>query len=329
MKIRKAACILFTCIGTLLCAASVTAAQTEEADYYAKNLETGEVISSTDQAQGQITMNAGNPGGMPEIAAGETDEEENGIRKNGNMRGMLPESILNADRAFSFDFSDGVQYNTVFGGDDRIWLDYSTRTTYPYCAVVSAVSYFPNGDCRVGTAVVVDHYTLLTCGHCVYDPSRGGWADAVDLIPGRDNDSWPYGSTYASYMLVPGKYYNNLEWTYDFAILNTPDDLGSKVGWFGMSWQTASLDGQTVETVGYPASTMAEMKTSGTIDESGTEYLHFKLDTSGGQSGSPLYRWESDGWPHVLGLVRGEDDVTNYGVRLTETKFDFIMENKY
>ena len=45
--------------------------------------------------------------------------------------------------------------------------------------------------------------------------------------------------------------------------------------------------------------------------------------------GSPIYRWESDGWPHILGIVRGEDNTTNYGVRLTEDKFDWIMAKAY
>ena len=287
-------------------------------DFFAKNMETGEVISSADLPEGQTTMNAGRPGGSGQ-------EKEH----SADMRGSAVNEILNAGKAFDLDSFGQIEMNTVFGSDDRIWLDYNSRASYPYRAVVSAVSWFPNGDCRVGTAVVVDHHTLLTCGHCVYDPDRGGWADAVDLIPGRDNDSWPYGSTYASYMVVPGSYYNNLEWTWDIAVLNTPDDLGSVVGWFGMSWQGASLQGEDVYTIGYPASTMAEMQTSGRIETSATEYFLFTMDTSGGQSGSPIYRWESDGWPHILGIVRGEDNTTNYGVRLTEDKFDWIMAKAY
>ena len=59
------------------------------------------------------------------------------------------------------------------GGDNLTIVDEEHRTTYPYSAIVALTTYYEDGTMGQSTGIMIDRNTLLTCGHCVYDPISG------------------------------------------------------------------------------------------------------------------------------------------------------------
>lgn len=227
----------------------------------------------------------------------------------------------------------------VFGADNRVWLDHEARTTYPYRAVVGLIVYMPNGDILTGTGTMISSNKVLTCGHCVYDP-RVGWADSVEVIPGRSQDDWPYGSCWATnyvicsawYESVEGNtredYYNTSDYGYDLAVLTLDTPIGDTVGWAGMNWTTYSMDGQWVEAVGIPGSNLRMGSATGQIWEETSESFSTQIDLEPGQSGAPLLVDFGNGDYRIVGVHCSEvpEEGVNKAVRLTEDKYNWILQ---
>ena len=61
------------------------------------------------------------------------------------------------------------------------------------------------------------------------------------------------------------------------------------------------------------------------------DYISFFIDAWFGDSGSGLYVYDTDGWPYVVGVLRGatgsigDDTKPNFGRRITREVFDFIL----
>ncbi len=119
--------------------------------------------------------------------------EEEAAEKGGLFHGSILESIAFPDMSY--------MKNTIFGADDRQFLNYSKRTTYPYCSMVSIEVQYPNGDWYNGSGFLTGSNTVATCAHMLYNADCGGAAEVVEVYAGRDGSSTPYG-------MVKGKKYS-------------------------------------------------------------------------------------------------------------------------
>lgn len=186
---------------------------------------------------------------------------------------------------------------SVIGADGRAKVN--TTTNYPYRANAFLIVNY-NGGSGTCTGFFIGPRTLATAGHCVYDQTLG-WATSIQVFPGRNGGSSPYGNAYACYLWSVGGWVDNGNTNYDYGAIILPSNkaLGNTVGWYGFFYTTdgASLDEDTVRVYGYPGDKTygTQWGMQGKIKTVNTRKLHHNVDTAGGQSGSAVYETRSNG----------------------------------
>jgi glutamyl endopeptidase len=190
---------------------------------------------------------------------------------------------------------DGVG-SAVAGTESVIDTDERHQVTdtsaFPFRAIVSLIIKYGDNDAFICTGFFIDADTVATAGHCVYSHDKGSWATSIVAYPGRNGGDAPYGSTYGTNVWATSGWYNDADHTYDYGAIKLNAALGNTVGWFGYGVKSDSrLPGVRVRIFGYPAD-----KPSGTmwgtkrkIKGVEAQKLYYKIDTYGGQSGSPIY----------------------------------------
>ena len=65
------------------------------------------------------------------------------------------------------------------------------KTLWPFVGMIR--SYFPtlNGQASGGTGTLIHPRVILTAGHVVYDPSRGGYPTRADVVLGAKRSESP------------------------------------------------------------------------------------------------------------------------------------------
>lgn len=213
----------------------------------------------------------------------------------------------------------------IIGPDNRVRI--TDTTAYPNSAICYMEMKFPNDDdLYVGTAWMYGKSVAMTAGHCVYDADLGGWADWVRIYPGSNGGTSPYGVYYASVLHTDTKYVESEDSNYDWGLLEFSSDIGSSTGYFGASWTTSSLVGTGIVVRGYPVEKSAQMwSMSGSIAASGTFKLSYYIDTTGGQSGSPVYK--NDGNYRCVGIHTNYHSFGyNQAERIDESLFDIMNQ---
>ncbi|MCO4769625.1 MAG: trypsin-like peptidase domain-containing protein [Deltaproteobacteria bacterium] len=197
---------------------------------------------------------------------------------------------------------------TIIGGDDRQRI--RDTETYPWRMICQVEITWPS-DSRgfVGTAWLVAPRTLVTAGHCVYDPQYGGWATELKITPGRDGSERPFSSFVSAAYSTTNHWFHNQSEDHDFAAIHLDEDAAAQVAELG-HFSVAVLPGReltglNVNLSGYP------------VDKGGRQMWHdakritgltkkrvfYDMDSFGGQSGAPVFAWENpDDAPQVIGI---------------------------
>ncbi len=228
--------------------------------------------------------------------------------------------------------SFGPSPESVIGTDDRVRI--SPASSYPWRAHASLRITANDGSPWIGTAWFVGPHTLITAGHCVFIrnsgvPGRDGWVRHVDVMPGRDGSSLPYGSTRiprASIRSVTGWTVNGSH-EYDYGALLLPNnDLGSRTGWLGAAnFSDSTLTSSVGNLSGYPGD-----KAAGTqwyharrIQSVGPRKVYYDIDTFRGQSGSAVYV-VSNGARHAV-AIHAYGGSSNSGTRINAGVLNTIV----
>jgi glutamyl endopeptidase len=225
----------------------------------------------------------------------------------------------------------GAVLETVHGRDDRIRI--RNTNPYPWRAHASLRITAADNSLWIGTGWFVGPKLLVTAGHVVYIknsgvPGRDGWVKKMTVMPGRDQNRLPYGSTTSTSFWTVAGWANNGDDEYDYGAIVLTEPLGNRTGWFGFgNWPDLSNVSGNIS--GYPGD-----KPSGTqwyagrrIDSTTPRKVFYDIDTAGGQSGSAVYRFWSGG-RYGMAIHAYGGATVNSGTRINRAVFNNIRDWK-
>ncbi len=175
---------------------------------------------------------------------------------------------------------------SIIGADTRFLVN--PTTTYPARAVVLIT--FSAGRC---TGWMFGANTVITAGHCVSPGNNTGFYPRTSfrIYPGRNGTVSPFGScTAKSLHSVTGWTVSGSE-TADYGAIKLNCTIGNTTGFFGAWWQTATLTGLFARVSGYPGDKpLTQWQSTGNIAVTQTNQIFYQNDTTGGQSGGPVWQ---------------------------------------
>lgn len=219
---------------------------------------------------------------------------------------------------------------TVHGPDDRVRI--ATTSTYPWSAHASLLITAADGSLWIGTGWFIGPHTLMTAGHVVFIknsgvPGRDGWVRQIQVMPGRNGDSLPFGSVTSSNLRSVTGWTTNGDQNFDYGAIILSSDLGNSTGWFGFGvYPDADLLAAVANISGYPGD-----QPSGTqwydahqVASVDARKVYYDVDTAGGQSGSAAYRIV-DGQRYGVAVHAYGGAVTNSGTRIVAPVFNNMV----
>jgi V8-like Glu-specific endopeptidase len=185
---------------------------------------------------------------------------------------------------------------TVHGPDDRVQI--TTTAVYPWRVHASLLITAADNSSWIGTGWFIGPHTLMTAGHVVFIknsgvPGRDGWVKKIQVMPGRNGATLPYGSVTSTNFRSVTAWTNSGDENFDYGAIIIPNNLGNTVGWFGFGvYSDADLLASVGNISGYPGD-----KPNGTqwydarrVASVNSKKVYYDIDTVGGQSGSAVYR---------------------------------------
>jgi V8-like Glu-specific endopeptidase len=243
------------------------------------------------------------------------------------------ESKLNSDtpKADKKDSTVGIEPGTVFGPDDRVKIN--NTTDYPWATIGQITMRF--GDTSyLGSGAMISPYHFLTAGHNIFDPNTGQWASNVKINLGRNGSDRFFGEANPTVIrtYTAWAYDNNPQ--HDWALITLDRNIGNTTGWLGYEWRGNSSDynGMIVNTAGYPGDKGGNdmYYATGPVAYASDYQLHYNgtMDTFGGQSGSPVWRYDSGLGQRYINAVHAYGnggDGYNKGTRINQDKFNSLQ----
>lgn len=245
----------------------------------------------------------------------------------------------------------GPTTRSVIGEDDRRLL--TATTVYPNRAIAHlTMDLSPGGafGSYLCSGFLIDRNTLLTSGHCVHEGGTGSTADfatnlRITLGRGRGGnpDAAPYGTCRAGELLTTPGWIDGAGEGQDYGIVQltncTVPNVGQRTGWFGyVAVQGRGTLAFTPANVrGYPGLPPRGLNGTlwthnGQVLQSRWAMAFYRTDTTGGESGSPVYQ-PGRAWCgacalaiHGYGAGHGVFPHTtlNHGPRITVARFQAI-----
>lgn len=218
----------------------------------------------------------------------------------------------------------------VHGRDDRVRV-WNTRP-YPWRTICHLEITTKTGGRGTCTGSFIGPRVVLTAGHCLYLHGSGGWARSIRVIPGRNVAHEPYGAAVGTYYISTKGWVNNRNSNYDYGVIVLPSNkkLGNTVGWMGLaSLSFGSLLGLLVNSSGYPGDKPygTQWWNSNRIMAVTTRRIYYQIDTYGGQSGSPVWRYKN-GQRHIIGIHTTGGAPYNGATRIVKPVFDNLVKWK-
>ncbi len=197
----------------------------------------------------------------------------------------------------------------VIGADTRIRV--TDTESYPYPTIGFIVNTYASSRFR-GTGFIVSPYVVLTNGHMIYDLDEGGYATKIDFSPGQrqmfegGEITRPYGTFSASSWQTNTRYIDALkndpgvQFNYDYAALFFDSSFaGAGINTYMPLVFDIAASG-TINLAGYPAAVQGEgnsramWASSGNVLSNTERIVYYDADTSGGNSGSPIWQYFSN-----------------------------------
>jgi len=206
--------------------------------------------------------------------------------------GLVPEGSAGVVAERNIPPIESLHPESVIGPDGRVKINVTTNN--PNRKIVYMIMTFPSAAQYTCTGWFIGSNDVATAAHCLYDPTEGGYVTSIIAYPGSNGVTAPFGSTTmngTNRWVAPG-WITNGNPPNDYGVFQTSTNMGDIVGWFGFAWQTSNVFLGTYTVRGHPGDKPAgEMwSMSGKITNASGSRLWYRMDTFGGQSGSPVYR---------------------------------------
>lgn len=198
---------------------------------------------------------------------------------------------LNAN-AVSLNSAEGSQSRGLIGGDDNRQIAHGYENT----GIVSVNS---------GTGFIVGDHQIATAAHCVYNENNNTFPTSI-LVKTYDRTGEPTGEELTvAEVHIPTNYpgTNFSDHIYDYALITVVNDLSNYVHFdIGNCYNVTNSEVGTIplHVTGRPGKIGDDLEIRNTTNtlythhgsvygNSNTSILCYTADTSGGQSGSPVY----------------------------------------
>ena len=214
----------------------------------------------------------------------------------------------------------------IIGTDDRVRV--FANTSYPWRAICALRITAHDNTQWIGTGWLVAPRVVITAGHCVYLHGNGGWAKKIEVIPGLNDASRPYGSCVSSNVRSVRGWSESKKRDFDYGAIILPSDcrLGDRTGYFGYAVRNDSfLTGSVINMSGYPGDKggnqqwfMAQRPKSLT-----SKVITYDIDSMGGQSGGPVWIKEGEN-RYCVGIHTNGHSSGNSATRIDLSVFNNI-----
>jgi V8-like Glu-specific endopeptidase len=226
--------------------------------------------------------------------------------------------------------AESLQPRVIFGNDDRVPA--GSTLEWPTRAIVKLFVTWPNGKSGGCTGSLIGRKSVITAGHCIYNPDKGGWAASVRAVPGLDGTYMPFGSAWQVYYDTVTGWTDGQDSDYDYAMITLDRNLGDATGWFGIaSLSDDTLDGFPSAVQGYPGDRgggVQQFRDTGPIETYDSTMLYYDIDTMPGESGASV-RGSGQHSEYVFGVHGGSGwfwlEEYNRAARINSSRFTKIL----
>jgi V8-like Glu-specific endopeptidase len=227
------------------------------------------------------------------------------------------------------------------GRDERIRIDNTDESPWRMHGHLEMI--FPNKEPYIGSGTLISPYHVLTAGHCLYNSRVGGWAESIIFTPGQDGKRFPFGRAEVTHLITVKGWIEERSREWDFGILVLDRAIGNQTDWCGILSGSDNYlrDLSSINVTGYPGSVQTkgyEERINGTqmwtmegvVEKVTAETFSYKLDTSGGQSGSGVWtKLENPYGYYCTGIhtygYRKREEILNHATRISDKKFGCLV----
>ncbi|MBE6845652.1 MAG: trypsin-like serine protease [Ruminococcus sp.] len=222
----------------------------------------------------------------------------------------------------------------VIGDDERETI--SDTTVSPYKGI-GYLTCTKNEETERGTCAAFAKNAVITAAHVVWDKGDTDKTERIiEISFGRNGDNYPYGTITDDpvKIIIPEEYKENSSTEYDYAIILYSEDVTISSYRFGFSKN--ATESTNVSVTGYPKNTStAESENassnsfmqwthSGKITKVNASTIQYKIDTTGGQSGAPVYTDEN----RIVAVHHGGNSTRNSARRIDDYLFSIMKSIK-
>jgi V8-like Glu-specific endopeptidase len=188
------------------------------------------------------------------------------------------------------------------------------------------------------SGAMIDPTHVLTAAHGLYDPTLG-LADSVTVIAGRNGQNGePFGAAQAVRWAVNPGYVSGPfagQAAYDLAVVTLDQPLGNTTGYLGVNPGVPDsyfLGHGPLAILEYPGDTHSgfnEFVASGPAFDADVNEVHWLLSdlpVEHGASGGPVFVADASGNLYVTAVVSEFTTTEGIGARLTNNKFNWILD---
>lgn len=243
------------------------------------------------------------------------------LRELGKLRSPVPYYRRNAESEASAE--------SVIGQDARQRI-YPAESGFPERAI-GQITFTRGGGSFICTGWLISSNTVATAGHCLHGGPGSSFSTNIRFFPARNGAINPFGFCSGRLSVVPGAWVATGLDIHDYGAFKLNCNVGVVTGFFGLV-NLPVINGLSVAITGYPGDKPSGTSWSGSGDviASAAQKVGYRIDTAGGQSGSPVFEPDRVGagcvGPCAIGIhAYGVSGGLNSGTRINAIVLAFLF----